>query len=136
MKSLGKILGVTVLLVVLVMPLSAVHGTQSADSACPEIVTQAMTVTTEVCDGAGRNQACYGHVQLAAEPQVGVSNFVFSQSGDVTNVSDIQSLRLSAMNIDAGVWGVALMRLQASLPEAGSSPVTWASSTRCMAISP
>jgi hypothetical protein len=118
MKSLGKIIGLTVLLVAFVMPLSAPRSIMSEGYACPEIVTQAMTATTEVCDGAGRNQACYGHVQLAAEPQTGVSHFVFSQSGDVENVVDIQSLRLSAMNVDAGVWGVALMRLQASLPEA------------------
>ena len=118
MKSLGKILGLTVLLVAMVIPLSTTHTILSEGYSCPEMVTQAMTATTEVCDGAGRNQACYGHVQLAAEPQVGVSHFVFSQSGDVANVFDIQSLRLSAMNADAGVWGVALMRLQASLPEA------------------
>jgi hypothetical protein len=118
MKSLGKILGFTVLLVAFVMPLSAPRSIQSEGYACPEIVTQAMTATTEVCDGASRNQACYGHVQLAAEPQAGVSHFVFNQSGDMADVADIQSLRLSAMNVDAGVWGVALVRLQASLPEA------------------
>jgi hypothetical protein len=118
MKSLGKILGLTVLLVAIVMPLSAPQSILSEGYACPDIVTQAMTATTEVCDGAGRNQACYGHVELAAEPQVGVSHFVFNQSGDLANVFDIQNLRLSAMNVDAGVWGVALMRLQASLPEA------------------
>jgi hypothetical protein len=118
MKSFGKILGLTVLLVAFMMPLSAPQSILSEGYACPDIVTQAMTATTQVCDGAGRNQACYGHVQLAAEPQAGVSHFVFSQSGDLANVFDIQSLRLSAMNVDAGVWGVALMRLQASLPEA------------------
>jgi hypothetical protein len=117
MKSLGKVVGLTVLLVAMVVPLSATQTILSEGYSCPEMVTQAMTATTEVCDEAGRNQACYGHVQLAAEPQAGVSHFVFSQSGDVANVFDIQSLRLSAMNEDAGVWGVALMRLQASLPE-------------------
>jgi hypothetical protein len=117
MKSLAKYLGLTVLLVASVIPLSAPRSILSEGYACPEIVTQAMTATTEVCDGAGRNQACYGHVQLAAEPQVGVNHFVFNQRGDMADVSDIQSLRLSAMNVDAGVWGVALMRLQASLPE-------------------
>ncbi len=118
MKSFGKILGLSVLLVAFVIPLSAPHNIILSEGyTCPDIVVQAMTTTTEACDGAGRNQACYGHVQLAAQPQAGVNNFVFDQSGDVENVVDIQSLRLSAMDADLGVWGVALFRLQASLPE-------------------
>ncbi len=52
MKSFGKILGLSVLLVAFVIPLSAPHNIiLSEEYTCPDIVVQAMTTTTEACDG-------------------------------------------------------------------------------------
>jgi hypothetical protein len=124
MKSFGRILGLIVLVVAFAVPLSAPQSIHSEGYACPELVTQALTATNRVCDGTSRNQACYGHIQLTAQPQASVDHFVFDQEGDVANVFDMQSLRLSAMDTDLGAWGVALMRLQASLPESTKENIT------------
>ena len=35
---------------------------------CPVIVQQALTATDQFCDATGRNQACYGHARLQAQP--------------------------------------------------------------------
>jgi quercetin dioxygenase-like cupin family protein len=118
MKRFGRVVSLGALIVVLVMPLTALQSTFSQEYACPEIVVEALTATDEACAGAGRNQACYGYSQLTAEPQSGVEHFVFDQEGDIANVFDIQSLRLSAMDVEQRVFGIALMRLQANLPDA------------------
>src|SRR5215475_10938982 len=83
----------------------------SAD--CPGIVQQAMTTTNDVCNSTTRNQACYGYLTLSAQPQADVPQFTFSQPGDKVNVDDIASMRLSPMDVTQGIWGIALMRLQA-----------------------
>jgi uncharacterized protein YgiM (DUF1202 family) len=61
---------------------------------------------------------CYGHVRLDAEPQPGFGPFDFVQPGDKINVTGIQSLRVSAMNPLTGDWGVAMLHVQANLPNA------------------
>jgi hypothetical protein len=91
-------------------------SSQSELYTCPQIVETALTTAKQFCDDTGRNQACYGHIQLDTQPQPGVRNFVFDNEGDVVDVSHVQTLRLSAMDPQSGRWGVALMRFQANLP--------------------
>ncbi len=88
-----------------------------AQNDCPAIVQTALDAVDQICESAGRNQACYGNFQIEATAQVDASNFTFSQVGDVVDVNQIQSLRLNPMNEEAGTWGVALMRLQANIPD-------------------
>jgi hypothetical protein len=108
--------------VLLVIPLIASNTPSAAVSAqydtCTELVETALTTTDEVCNGTNRNQACYGHDMLSAEAQPGVvENFDFSAAGDRVNVGYLNSLRLSPMNLDEGTWGVALLELQADIPD-------------------
>lgn len=91
---------------------------------CSEIVRTALAATKNVCDSAGRNEACYGHVMLEAEPQGDVDDFRFSEVGDIARVDEIGSLRLSPMDELTGTWGVALMRLQADIPDEKPQNVT------------
>ncbi len=88
-----------------------------AQDTCPDIVKTALAAASQACANTGRNQACYGNVSLTASPQPGVQNFAFSKTGDIVDVSSIQSLVLSPMDESAGKWGVALMKLQANLPD-------------------
>ncbi|MEZ4672018.1 MAG: SH3 domain-containing protein [Anaerolineae bacterium] len=106
------------LIILMVSPLLA------AEADCPVLVRQALDATNSLCEKTGRNEACYGNVLLQARPQVGVANFTFDQPGNIANVGEIQSLRLSPMSPDKGEWGVALMRLQANLPASSEQLVT------------
>ncbi len=87
------------------------------DDACPTIVQEALTVVEDLCSDAARNQACYGNLTLEAEPQPGVDRLDFNNPGDIADVVDIHSLHLMGMDTSVPEWGVALMRLQANLPD-------------------
>ncbi len=84
------------------------------DGLCPALVENALAVTENLCDGIGRNEACYGHTALQAEPQPDIASFTFDTEGDVEPIDQIRTLRLSLMDVDNGLWGVSLLRLQAS----------------------
>jgi hypothetical protein len=83
---------------------------------CPAVVQTALQKAQEVCSGVGRNQACYGHVALQAEPASDASRFQFSQAGDKTDLTSIKSLKLSPFDDVSKQWGIAMMRLQADIP--------------------
>ena len=88
-----------------------------AQSECPALVEFALNSTDQFCVETGRNQACFGHVNLSAEAQPDADSFEFVEAGDVVNVATIRSLRLSTLDTASGVWGVVLMRVQANLAD-------------------
>lgn len=83
---------------------------------CPTIVENALVAVDSACSGTARNQVCYGNIQLTATPRAR-SELTFSQAGDMANVMDLQTLRLSSMSLTDSSWGVALMQIQANLPD-------------------
>jgi len=85
---------------------------------CPQFVNDALANLDEICAETGRNQACYGNAEVNAQPQPGVSTFQFERVGDIEAVSSIRALSMSQLDMSRAVWGVALMRLQANLPDA------------------
>lgn len=87
------------------------------DAICPAIVQTALAATDEACAETGRNQACYGNINLEAEPQEGIEAFEFTAPGDLVDVAGVQTLRLSPLDEETNVWGVALLKLQANLPD-------------------
>jgi hypothetical protein len=87
------------------------------DSTCPAIVSDSLAMVASLCAETGRNQACYGNIRLTVEAQEGVESLQFDTPGDMVNVADIQSLRLAGMDEALPEWGVALLKLQASLPD-------------------
>ncbi|MBA3871197.1 MAG: SH3 domain-containing protein [Anaerolineae bacterium] len=91
---------------------------------CPALVQQALAATTTLCHETGKNQACYGNVNLKAKPNSNVSDFHFSQPGDRVDINTIKSLQLSPMTLDTGEWGVALMNVQANLPSTAPANLT------------
>ena len=89
-----------------------------AQDDCPLIVATAMETVDSVCGETARNQLCYGNITANATPREGVADFQFEQPGDIVRVSDIEALQLSSFGSSDGEWGVALMKLQANLPDA------------------
>jgi hypothetical protein len=93
----------------------SVVAAQTAD--CPTIVLSALNATDAACEATARNQACYGNILLQATPQEGIADFTFEQPGDIVDVAGVRSLTLQPLKEAEEVWGVALMRLQANLPD-------------------
>lgn len=118
MKQL-RFLVLVLMLLVSVSTLTAQDNQDSNEESgdCPSLVNQALNAADQLCEDTGRNQVCYGNVDLTATPQETVQNFSFEQVGDITDVTDLASLRLSPMDEEAGEWGIALMRLQANIPD-------------------
>ena len=102
---------------VLLVALMFSYSTLAAQTDCPTIVRDALEIAGTACSATGRNQACYGNVTLNAVPQPGASSFTFNQTGDMVNVADVQSLTLSSLDAAAKQWGIALLKIQANLPD-------------------
>jgi hypothetical protein len=86
-----------------------------AQGNCPPQVMRALSSAAQACDGLGRNQACYANLSIDAQTRT--PSVTFASVGDTANVADLQALRLSALDLMNDVWGIAIMNLQASLPD-------------------
>ncbi len=105
------------LLLVLLLAGSLTTRAQPPADRCAEVIDRAVALTGTLCGQTGRNQACYGNPSLRASPQPTATDFNFEQPGDIEAVAHIASLRLAAFDPDALTWGVALLKLQANLPD-------------------
>ena len=111
----------TVVLLLLTLPAVSEAQTTEAPTDCPTIVQTAITLTNQRCESTADNEVCYGHLVLDAQPRAGLDPFAFAEPGDIVDVIDVQSLRLSALDTDSGQWGVVLMQLDAALVESPAS---------------
>ena len=51
------------------------------------IVKAALDAANKTCSGIGRNQACYGNIQLKVTPREGAP-LAFDKAGDIANISN------------------------------------------------
>ncbi len=91
-------------------------GLLLAQGACPTIVQQALLSMGENCDDLGRNSACYGYNLVSAEFTEAVDDGFFSQPSDTSSLGILETIRTSEMNETTEQWGVAVMSLQANIP--------------------
>jgi hypothetical protein len=108
-----RLLAISILLILFSM---VVLPVLAAD--CPTIIKNALDATNKLCSTTGRNQACYGSINLSAAAQADASSFTFAKPGDLVSVDDIKSLTLSSLDTKTDAWGVALIKLQADLLDA------------------
>lgn len=88
-----------------------------AQGACGAFVERALEAVDTHCNTLGRNQACYGFNRVEAGFQMDVPTDFFSQPSDVTDIAMLETIRTAPFNLDGEQWGVAVMVLQANLPE-------------------
>ncbi len=88
-----------------------------AQSDCPVLVQDALDSVLTSCNGVGRNQVCYGNLSLHATQQPDAPTFKFDAVGDIVDVTHLQTLKLDALDETRGVWGLAMMQLQANIPD-------------------
>lgn len=84
---------------------------------CPALVRQALSIAGNACADLGRNQVCYGHNQAEALDSDANTLTGFTTVGDITTITRISTLRTAAFNSDENIWGVALLSLQANVPD-------------------
>ncbi len=107
----SKVCSFVLLFLLCLAPIVAAQGD------CPALVDAALNAADDACADLSRNQACYGNVTLEATPRDDAPAFTFEQAGDVVDVANIETLQLSSMSLTDETWGIALMLLQANLPD-------------------
>ena len=103
------------LLAVLTALLSIAVVAQTTD--CPALVQTALDSIDETCADTGRNQACYGNVSIDLQAQDDAEVEVFESPGDLVALNDISTMTLAPLDETTETWGVALMKLQANVPD-------------------
>ncbi|NPV66717.1 MAG: hypothetical protein HPY64_06190 [Anaerolineae bacterium] len=91
---------------------------QGADPvACPALAAQALQLASDSCAGLGRDTACYGHSLVNATFREGQTGLVFAAPADRVALADLRALTTAPLDRQAQIWGVALLHVQADLPE-------------------
>jgi hypothetical protein len=94
----------------------------SAQGDCPAFVQNTLDSIEGLCERTGRDEACYGSSQIQASGRS--DRFQFAAPGDIEDVANIETLRLSSLSLDDEEWGIALLNVQASLPDDSPDDVT------------
>lgn len=88
-----------------------------AQDNCPTFVSYALNTVDSACTDIARNQLCYGNITLNVTPRIAINDLHFNQSGDLANLADIEKIQLSPFDTATDEWGIALMSVQANLPD-------------------
>lgn len=84
---------------------------------CPAIVDEALTAADTNCSDLGRNEICYGHIGVDATDADDLAITGFTTAGDILGVDRISRISTAGLNLDTNTWGVALLSLQANIPD-------------------
>lgn len=101
------------LLLVVVAP--AFGGAQDSIQ-CPALVEKAFTSLGQSCDALDRNNACYGYNRVDATFRDAVADDFFTQPGDTTDLTPLETIHTYGLDEALERWGIALMRVQANVP--------------------
>ncbi len=97
-------------------PLPVPPAAAQGGSVCPPIVGRALESVGTACAGLGRNSACYGYRSVSATFSSPQPVGFFSRVGDTADLFTLETVRTSPLDLARNQWGVALLNLQASLP--------------------
>lgn len=86
------------------------------DTACTDLIAQALQTIGSACAEIGRNEACYGHNAINAVP-IETADFEFAETGDLADIADFVSIETQSANPENGTWGIAFVSVQADLPD-------------------
>ena len=102
-------------LLFMMMSLLLSISTALTQDLCETVVADALSATNSACAGTSRNEACYGNVQIS--PELADTDLVFTQKGDIVQLTEIERLTLSPYDEETNAWGVALLNVQANIPD-------------------
>ncbi len=81
---------------------------------CPDFVERAITAVSTTCGSLGRNELCYGNNAIEAEFN---GEAQFDLPGDRAAITDLAHLATAPLLPEDNIWGVAVLSLQADLPD-------------------
>ena len=96
------------------------HAQDSAAN-CDTLIVDAVRQVGSACREMGLNETCYGNTRVSAT--LNDDTLFFDTSGDIVPVPALDAIFTRPSDPATGEWGVALMDLQADLPEAADGIV-------------
>ena len=103
-----------VLYVLLLLVLS-VGVVYAQTESCEADLVSVMATVADNCDALARNEACFGNPRI--ESEVAGDNQSFIRIGDIVAVDELLSLQTYPLSLDDEEWGIAVLSVQANLPE-------------------
>jgi hypothetical protein len=85
-------------------------------SVCSALAQEALDQSAQNCGDLGVNDACYGYNRVSVLFNRDLSEDLFSEPSDRADVAELQTIETSAYNQSSAFWGVAVMKLQANIP--------------------
>ena len=85
---------------------------------CPAFISQALETVGNNCSGINRNSGCYGYNTVQASFLQPQSSGFFTTPSDRAELSTLSRIATNPMQTDLNEWGIALMSVQANLPDA------------------
>lgn len=85
---------------------------------CTGLVTQALNSVDAICEGLGRNIACYGASMVDSEAIVRPTpDDFFALPGEQEALSNFSNIQPRPLDLDTGEFGVSLLNVQANVPD-------------------
>jgi uncharacterized repeat protein (TIGR01451 family) len=94
-------------------------GPSAAQAACNGQVAEALEIIADTCIQLGDNSICYGNDPITAT--LTDDSFFFDRPGDIVPITAIAELNTGSVDPETNEWGIALMDIQADLPNAEDS---------------
>ncbi len=114
----------------------AAYSQDETNEDCVALVTEAMRILGSACAEVGSNEACYGHTLVSATFREENVERQFLTSGDIVSIEALEALVTDPLNLDTGTWGIALMRLQADLPDSSMTLILMGDTQLTSAVDP
>lgn len=83
---------------------------------CSSLAEQALVAIGDNCGDLSRNSACYGFDQVTATFSAEVPDDYFGVPSDRADLAELDTLKTAAMDSAQSKWGIAVMNIQANLP--------------------
>ncbi len=96
-----------------------VSHAQTSDAACNDLVESALDSVANTCLNIGLNEVCYGNDHVSAT--LNDSSMFFEAPGDIVPVTALDAIITRPVDLEANEWGIALMNLEADLPDGNDS---------------
>lgn len=109
-----KFLMVFLCLILLAAPIFA---QDTAPDSCSALIEQALASVGDHCDNLDRNSACYGHYRVDAHFIETDVDLQFDAPADRVTLTDLRSIATAPYDLDEAQWGVAVLKVQANLPD-------------------
>lgn len=106
-----------VLLLLLGAAVISTSSAQVEEDTCPVFIEDAISAVGDNCGSLGRNNACYGYTTVLADFTAEVAPEFFTEPSDRADLLTVENLNTSPMRQDLNEWGIALLSIQANLPD-------------------